>query len=139
MAFGIREGLEKMDFVAVTALLARSTWSPGIGRDEVEKGARNSTMVIGAFDGQGRQIGYARVLSDKTRFAYLMDVIVDPDWREHGVGRRLVEYILHHEELRDVYQWMLLTTYAHDFYRTLGFTPTARAGDLMEIRSPRPR
>lgn len=135
----ICEGLERMDMDAVNALLAQTTWSAGISRAEVEKGARNSTLVVGAFDAQGRQVGYARVVSDKTRFAYLMDVIVHPDLRDRGVGRQLVEHILRHPDLQDVYQWMLLTTRAHDFYRSLGFVPTRRADNLMEICFERPR
>lgn len=133
----IREGFFSMDFAAVTRLLAAAPWSRDIARAEVEKAARNSTLVVGAFCG-ARQIGFARCLSDKVRFCYLMDVIVDPQNRASGVGRRMVSHILNHPDLQDVYQWMLLTTRAHDFYRSLGFCETARARDLMEIRRERP-
>lgn len=133
----LREGFDAMDFDRVTGMLAQMPWSPGISRAEVEKGARNSTLLIGAFDGE-RQIGYARALSDKTRFCYLMDVCVDPDSRKKGVGRRMVERILHHPELSDVYQWMLFTSSAQDFYRLLGFKETQKAHNLMEIRRDRP-
>lgn len=137
MNFALREGAGSMDFERVTALLAQMPWSPGISRAEVEKGAANSTLVVGAFEGE-RQIGYARALSDKTRFCYLMDVCVDPDSRMKGVGRAMVERILNHPELSDVYQWLLFTSSAQEFYRGLGFDETQKAHNWMEIRRTRP-
>ncbi len=136
--FTIREGLEAIDFPKVTSMLAATHWSPGISLEEVRKGAENSTLVIGARSQDGAQVGYARILSDKTRFAYLMDVIVEEPLRSSGIGEAMVSYFLHHPELADVYQWMLITTHAHDFYEKCGFTRTSRPGDLMEIRNPRP-
>lgn len=137
--FTIREGLAATDFTKVTALLAATHWSPGITEEEVRKGAENSALVIGAFLEDNTQIGYARVVSDKTRFAYLMDVIVEEPRRAFGVGEQMVSYLLNHPDLKDVYQWMLVTTYAHDFYEKCGFSRTSRPNDLMEIRRPRPR
>jgi HAD superfamily hydrolase (TIGR01509 family) len=136
--YELREGYEAMDFARVTELLAAMPWSPGISRAEVEKGAANATILVGAFDGE-KQIGYARALSDKTRFCYLMDVAVDPDSRRNGVGGAMVKRILNHPELTDVYQWLLFTSRAQEFYRGLGFEETKRAGNWMEIRRERPR
>ena len=135
--FELREGFHAMDFARVTKLLAQMPWSRGISRAEVEKGAANSTIVVGAFEGEG-QIGYARAVSDRTRFCYLMDVCVDPDSRMKGVGRAMVERILNHPELSDVYQWLLFTSSAQEFYRGLGFEETRKAGNWMEIRRERP-
>lgn len=135
----IRDGFENMDFDSVTALLSKAFWSPGIGIDEVKKGAANSALVVGAFiDGMG-QVGYARVVSDKTRFAYLTDVIVDERFRKHGLGKMMIRHILSHQELVDVYQWLLITRDAHAFYREFGFQPVSRPLDWMEIREPRPQ
>lgn len=132
----ILEGMAQMDFARVAALLADAHWCKGIAQEEVQKASAHSALVIGAFYG-GRQVGFARVVSDQTRFAYLMDVIVDPSMRDHGIGQQMVEHILSHPLLRDVYQWMLVTTYAHSLYERCGFTRTKRAGNLMEIIKPR--
>lgn len=137
--FTIKEGLHNTDFTAVTQLLANAHWSQGISQAEVEKAAANSALVVGVVDESGRQIGFARVVSDKTRFAYLMDVIISEEFRDAGIGEKMIFYILEHPEFTDVYQWMLITTYAHDFYEKCGFVRTTRANDLMEIRRPRPR
>lgn len=135
----IKEGFAEMDFEKVTSMLAAAHWTPGVSRAEVERAAAHSALVVGVFTPEGRQLGYARAVSDMTRFAYLMDVIVEDEKRDLGIGEMMIEYILHHEEMTGVYQWMLLTTRAHDFYRKCGFEPTTRPGDLMEIRKPRPR
>lgn len=131
-------GYAQMNFDAVTDMLSTAFWSIGIGKAEVIKGAMNSAFLIGAFLESGRQIGYARVISDKTRFAYILDVIVDADYRRRGIGQSMIVGILESDELKDVYQWLLITKDAHEVYKKVGFTTTGRPGDWMEIRKPRP-
>ncbi len=135
----IKDGLENMDFEKITEMLSKSFWVPGIKIDEVKKGAFNSALVIGAFLNDNVQISYARVISDKTRFAYILDVYVDEPYRKQGIGQAMIKYILSHNELKDVYQWTLITKDAHGVYSKLGFKPTGRASDWMEIRNERPR
>lgn len=117
----IKDGVEKMDFVKVTNMLANAFWCPGIRIEEVRKGAINSTLVVGAFIQDKSQVGYARVISDKTRFAYILDVYVDENYRRKGIGQKLINYILSHEELTEVYQWLLITKDAHGVYSKVGF------------------
>ena len=64
----IKDGLDNMNFEEVTRMLAKAYWCLGIGLEEVQKSAVNSALVVGAFL-ENEQIGYARVISDKTRFA----------------------------------------------------------------------
>lgn len=135
----IQDGLDKMDFEKVTRMLSNAFWCPGIGIDEVKKGATNSALVVGAFLKDIEQIGYARVISDKTRFAYIVDVYVDENYRKKGIGQKLIKYILTHNELRDVYQWLLITKDAHGVYRKVGFETITRPSDWMEIRKARPK
>jgi GNAT superfamily N-acetyltransferase len=121
--FVVREGCAAMDFGRVHAWLAASYWVPGITRATVEHEARHSALVIGAFATDGAQIGYARVISDKSRFAYFSDVVVDESQRGRGVGRAMVQHALSHPELTTVTIWMLLTRDAHGVYAPLGFRP----------------
>jgi len=134
----IRDGFDRMDFECVTGMLSKAYWCPGIGIDEVRNGALNSALVVGAFLDKKRQIGYARVISDKTRFAYILDVYVDEEYRRRGIGQRMISHILAHGELKNVYQWLLITKDAHVVYGKAGFRPVSRPGDWMEIRHPRP-
>lgn len=137
--FTIKDAYENMDFKAVTAMLTYAYWSPGIGQAEVEQGARNSALVVGAFDPAGKQIGYARVVSDKTRFAYLMDLIVHESRRRKGIGRAMVNHIMAHSSLKGVYQWVLKTKDAQGVYEKLGFGPLAHPEYWMERRHGRPK
>ena len=97
-------GIGSMDFERVTDMLAQAYWSPGIKIDEMKKAAVNAALVIGAFSDDGRQIAYGRVISDKTRFAYLTDFYVDMEFRKKGICRKMVELVLAHPDLADVYQ-----------------------------------
>lgn len=135
----IKDGLKNMDLAKVTELLGRSFWSPGIGIDEVKKGASNSALVVGAFLKDGTQVGYARVISDKTRFAYILDVFVDENFRKKGIGQLMMKHILSNDELKNIYQWLLITKDAHGVYEKVGFKPISRPMDWMEIRNDRPR
>jgi GNAT superfamily N-acetyltransferase len=129
----IREGFENMDFTKVTDMLSKAYWAQGIDKDEVMKSAENSALVVGAFF-NNVQIGYARVVSDKTRFAYIMDVYVDEPYRGVRIGQQLVNHLLDHESLKDVYQWMLSTRDSHSLYANCGFRPIAEPQRLMAFR-----
>lgn len=75
-------GIGSMDFERVTEMLSQAYWSSDIKIDEIKKAAVNSALVIGAFSEDDRQIAYGRVISDKTRFAYLTDFYVDMEFRK---------------------------------------------------------
>lgn len=119
-------------------MLAKAYWCLGIGFDEVKRSAENSALVVGAFDENGLQVGYARAISDKARFAYVLDVYVDEAWRGRGIATAMLRRLLDHPSMADVYQWVLITRDAHELYRKLGFVVTARPLDWMEIRKPKP-
>lgn len=133
----ILDGMENMDFERVSKMLARSYWVPGIKKEEVVKGAENSALVVGAFS-DGRQIGYTRAISDKTRFAYISDVFVDEEFRGRGIAQKMIRHILAHPSMSDVYQWLLRTTDAHGLYKKLGFDHLSYPDRFMEIRRERP-
>ena len=133
----IKDGIENMDFERVRKMLSNSYWSSEIEIDEVNKGAVNSALVVGAFIMDEGQIGYARVISDKTRFAYITDVYIEEKFRKKGIGQKIMNHILNHKELSDVYQWLLITKDAHGIYGKVGFKPVSRPLDWMEIRNSR--
>lgn len=111
----------RMDLDAVWHWLRDSYWSPNVRRDIVER-AMQSSMVIGAFDPAGRQVAYARVITDRATFAYLCDVIVDQRHRGRGVSKQMIERLLTHPDLQTVRRWSLGTRDAHGLYARYGFT-----------------
>jgi GNAT superfamily N-acetyltransferase len=142
-SYSLREGIAAMDFAGVQTWLAASYWAQGINQEQIEREARNSALVLGVFAADGLQVGYTRVISDKSRFAYLCDVIVNEAHRGRGLGRAMVKYALDHPEFAAVRTWALLTRDAHKVYAPLGFRPVtdpvSRPNDWMVLRhSPLP-
>jgi ribosomal protein S18 acetylase RimI-like enzyme len=119
-------------------MLSKVYWSPGITNNEILKGINNSALVVGAYAENGRQVGFLRAVSDKVRFAYLQDVVVNEDWRREGICQKMVNFALSHYELRDVYQWLLVTTDAHGVYEKCGFESLQHPEKWMSIIKPRP-
>jgi GNAT superfamily N-acetyltransferase len=137
--YTINDDIERIDFMRVTDWLAGSYWSPRISRAEVEKGARNSSLVIGAYAAGGEQVGYARLASDRTRFAYIMDVFVDEGHRRRGLAGAMTRFAMAHPEHRDIYQWLLATRDAHNVYERVGFKPLDHPERWMMIRHEKER
>jgi len=109
-------------------------WSPGIPREVVAQAMRNS-VCFGAYAGQA-QVGFARVVTDRTTFAYLADVFVLPEHRGRGLSKRLMQAVRSHPHLQGLRRWLLVTRDAHGLYRQFGFTPIAAPERHMEILDP---
>ncbi len=124
----------RLDFKAIHAYLTRSYWSPGISRALVERAAANS-LCFGLYRA-GEQVGYARVVSDRTTFAYLCDVYVLESHRGQGLSKWLMQTIQAHPDLQDLRRFMLATRDAHGLYAAFQFTPLAHPERLMEIVVP---
>jgi len=136
--YSIKDGYNEMDFDKVTEMLAGAYWCEGIQKEEVLKGAQNSALVVGAFSTENKQIGFARVISDKTRFAYILDIIVDEGFKKKGIEQDLTIFILNHPDLKDVYQWLLISKDARDEYKKVGFKTASHTKSWLEIRLGRP-
>jgi N-acetylglutamate synthase-like GNAT family acetyltransferase len=130
--YRLETGFERMDFEAVHACLTRSYWSPGVSRATVERAAANS-MCFGIFHERDGQVAFARVVSDKTTFAYLADVFVLETHRGRGLSKLLVRTILAEPDLQRLRRFLLATRDAHSLYAQFGFGPIAAPERLMEI------
>jgi GNAT superfamily N-acetyltransferase len=115
-------------------LSEESYWARGRSRGEIERAIEHS-IPFGAYR-DGLQAGFARVVSDRATFAWLADVFVLPSHRGQGVGKRLVQTVLEHPELRPMRRWLLATADAHGLYRRFGFDSLQGAGRFMAIESP---
>ena len=127
-SFIIREGCEHVDFARVHAWLASSYWTPGISREKIERASQHSALVLSSFAPDGTQSGFLRVVSDKTRFAYLCDVWVDEAYRGQGLARALVRHAMEHPEFTTVTTWTLGTKDAQGVYAPLGFRDVREEG-----------
>lgn len=127
--FTVSDDRERIDMDVVHGFLTRSYWATGIKKSRVER-AVNHSFSFGLYKGD-EQIGFARVLSDLSAIAYLMDVFVLEEHRGQGLGKWLVESVLACPTFESVRRWMLATADAHELYRKYGFGPYEPASDLM--------
>ena len=123
--YEIDSDLKRIEWERVHAWLASSYWTPGIPLERIKRGAENSALVLGAYSSDG-QVGFLRVVSDKSRFAYLCDVWVDEKHRGKGLARRMVQAALDHPDFTTV-NWLLATLDAHGVYEKLGFARLANS------------
>jgi GNAT superfamily N-acetyltransferase len=109
-----------------------SYWAAGRSREVVERSIRNS-YCLGAFTADGRQVGFARAVTDSATFAWIADVYVDRAHRGRGLGGRLVGELRDRVESDGVYRLTLATADAHGVYAKLGFTSLSSPERWMEI------
>ena len=112
----------RIDFDTVHGWLSSTYWSPGIERWKVEQAAAHSEVVVGVYLDRA-QVGYARVVSDTIRFAYLADVYVDEGHRGRGIAQALLTYVQNHPSLLETPHVTLKTLDAHRVYARAGFEP----------------
>ena len=124
----------RLDIEAIHAFLSQSYWSPGIPRAKVARAIENS-LCFGAFC-DGQQVGFARVVTDKTTFAYLCDVYVLEAHRGRGLAQQLMDRVVAHPDLQGLRRMMLATRDAHALYAKYGFTPLAAPDVMMEVHKP---
>ncbi len=115
-------------------LAEQSYWAPGIPREVVERSLKNS-LCFGLFD-ESRQIGFARVVTDRATFAWLGDVFVIDAVRGQGLGKWMVESLLTHPDLQGLRRVLLGTRDAHGLYARFGFKPLAEPSRFQEIHRP---
>jgi GNAT superfamily N-acetyltransferase len=132
--FTVSDDPARLDAGAIHDFLAQSYWAEEIPRALVERALANS-LCFGLYDG-GRQIGLARMVTDRATFAYLCDVYVLPDYRGKGLGRWLMECVMQHPDLAGLRRMLLVTRDAHELYRPFGFSKLSDPRNHMEISRP---
>ena len=91
MAVEYRSGEAALTVDAFIAL-ARRIWQREYDTAKTAT-ALKSTINIGAWSGD-RLVGSVRVLSDGYLFNTVPEVMVDPEFRKHGIGRELMRRAL---------------------------------------------
>ena len=115
-------------------LSTEAYWSRGIPRETVERAIAGSLCFGGFVD--GRQMAFARVVTDGATFAYLADVFVLPEHRGQGHSKVLMAVVMAHPQLQGLRRFSLATGDAHGLYASFGFAAPARPQTLMEKLDP---
>jgi GNAT superfamily N-acetyltransferase len=123
---------EKVDFNFVYRFLSQEAyWCKGIPAETLKKSIENSQNFSLYFE--GKQVAYARVITDFATIAYLGDVFVDPAQRGKGFSKLLMDFIMKYPPLQGLRRWILITGDAHGLYRKYGWTSLNDATKWMEL------
>lgn len=122
-----------IDHDVVAGFLRETYWAKGVPAAVVTRSIEASLCF--ALRDATRQIGFARVVSDKVTIAYLGDVFVLPEFRGKGLGTWLMECVMSHSDLQGLRAWILVTRDAHELYKKFGFHPLGRPEGYMELRN----
>ena len=121
----------RLDLDLVHAVLGGTYWAAGIPRDTLVRSIDNS-IAFGMYE-DGRQVGFARVITDLATYAYLADVFVVEARRGRGLGDWLVESIRLHPQLQRLRRFALFTRDAATLYARHGFAASPTPTGYMEI------
>jgi len=116
--YRVTDDKSNVDVDRVFDLLATSYWAAGRTKSTVKKTIEHSICFSVLFE--NRQVGFARVVTDKAVFAWIADVIIDPEHRGRGLGKFVMSCIQDHPEIPDSLQ-VLRTRDAHSLYEKFGF------------------
>ena len=128
--FTVSTDPSRLDLDAIHDFLTHCYWSEGIPRDLFER-AIGRSLCFGLYK-NGKQIGFARVISDYAAYAYLCDVYVLESHRGKGLGTWLMSCVVQHPNLQGLRRFTLLTRDAHGLYRKFGFAPMKDPSRYME-------
>lgn len=104
--YNISTNVSKINIAAVHKYLSEeSYWAQNIPLETVTRSIENS-LCFGLYHHK-QQVGFARLITDKTTFAYLADVFILKEHRGKGLSKFLMATIHAHPELQCLRGWML--------------------------------
>lgn len=132
--YSVSTDKSKLNISVIHSFLTESYWAKGIPRETVERCIQHS-LCFGLYAGD-EQVGFARVISDFTAFAYLADVFIIEAHRGKGLSKILMKEIVAHPQLQGLRRFVLATKDAHTLYKQFGFKEIAFPDRWMEIHNP---
>ena len=106
------------DVNAIRDLLRHSHWAGDRSKTDIEQSVEHSICFY--LRKTDDLIGFARVLTDRTVYAIVLDMIIKDDFRGRKLGTWLMHCICDHPKII-LLKKILWTTQAVDFYKKDGF------------------
>lgn len=138
--FEVRGSLSPAQVDDLMRLYGNEWWTAQRTRPDVERMLAASDLLFAAVEEESDSlVAFARVLTDGTYLALVLDVIVAPGYRGAGLGRLIMESICAEPALRDVASIELVCQPEHvALYERWGFTENVGRSRLMR-RTADPR
>lgn len=135
--YSINNDPSLLDIALITDFLANHTYWGQNRTEEIVRRSVENSLNFGVYF-EGRQVGFARVITDCATFAWLCDVFILPEHRKSGLGKWLVDCVVNHPDLKPLRRLLLATRDAHELYRKYGgFQPLANVDRWMEKFNPK--
>jgi GNAT superfamily N-acetyltransferase len=131
--FLISTDKNKLDVAVIHHYLsAASYWAQNIPLQKVERCIEHS-FCFGVYKNH-EQVGFARLVTDYTTFAYLADVFILQQYRGMGLSKWLMQFITTNAEVQGLRRWMLATRDAHGLYTQFDFLPLDKPESILQRR-----
>ena len=102
-------------------LLKKAYWAKDRSEHVTQKAISNSLNYAVFEVNSERLVGFARVITDYSTVYYLSDVYIDEEFRRRGLGKKIVEWIVFHEDKLSGISGLLKTKDAVNLYKKYGF------------------
>lgn len=135
-SFQVSTDRTRLDVPMIYRFLSEhSTWAVGISRSMVESSIENSLCFGGYID--GRQVAFARVITDYATTAHLEDLFVVQEFRGHGYAKQLLRMVIEHPSLQGLRRFTVNNLDANSLFERFGFAVPKRADAIMERYQPK--
>lgn len=140
-AFEVSTDRNRLDRTLILNTLSDTYWAGDLSPDRLMESVANG-LPFGLYQkpasgSVARQIGFARLVTDMTRFAWVSDVFVIDSHKGQGCGTLLMRAMLSYPPLEHVYNWTLATRDAHGFYEQFGFRLADGKDATMQLKRPK--
>jgi GNAT superfamily N-acetyltransferase len=135
--FEVSTDRNRLDRAVILNTLSETYWAGDMSPEQLMESVANG-LPFGLYHlPTGRQVGFTRLVTDMSRFAWVSDVFVIDSFKGQGYGKLLMRAILSYPPLEKVYNWTLATKDAHGFYEQFGFKLTDSKNAVMQLNRPK--
>lgn len=131
------EKLDEQQIEQLHALVQQQWWGGQRTLEDVKVMVNNTSLMIGLIESSSRQlVGFCRVLTDFSFRATIYDVMVAEQLQRSGLGKRLMEALIHHPRMQRVsFIYLCCEPELFPFYEQWGFsTYEGRAEWMIKIQ-----
>ena len=123
-------GVQKL----LTLLKNNTSWAAIRNQKDIKTMLRKSSVVVSIWN-DNQMIGFGRATTDGIFRAVLWDVVVEKRYQNKGLGKLIVQTILHSNKVSKVEKVYIMTTNCKTFYSNLGFK-IVKDQNLMLFKKP---
>lgn len=129
--FHITDSQEALDLPWICAHLKKTYWGGWLSDGQIIESTKNS-LCFGVYKDEvfdegelavcGEMVGFGRAVTDGVTFSSLMDIYIDKNYRNQGLGTRLINTMLAHSKIKPTI-CTISTLDQSLFYEKFGWEP----------------